>query len=543
MNRKPVILAIDDTPVNLKTLIAALAEDYDLEVATSGTKGLALAQATLPDLILLDIMMPELDGYDVCRRLKEDEKTKNIPVIFISALAEAEAEVSGLELGAVDYLTKPINIPIATKRIQNHLERERLRKRIKRHRDELELQVRDRTLSLSIAKEAAESADKLKATILTNLSHEFRTPMNGILGMLGMARRRTQDSKVQEYLVMAEQAANRLLAMLTGLLDLALAESHQLTLEKTQFRIEDIVSGTINQAQAAVKGKPHLVLQRNPAKSRSIPDCVTGDPGRIKEILHELISNAIKFSEKGSIEVAATVEKDNAGNLWLSFEVSDEGIGIAPENHTKIFEPFHQIDGSQTRRYSGNGVGLALCRQLARHMGGHIAVKSTLGNGAIFTVSIPVETRLPNASPEKPAHVASALLQSRHLGANILVAEDDRAIRILIKAVLEEVGLTVFMAEDGAEAIEMVKSAKFNLILMDLMMPKVSGLDAARTIRALPHYERTPILAVTARAFEHDREECLAVGINAHIPKPFAQELLLSSVLEWLDYGQTHDVL
>lgn len=537
MTPKPVILAIDDTPVNLKTLGAALMPEYDIQVASSGAEGLACAAGSPPDLILLDVMMPGMDGYEVCRRLKADDRLKKIPVIFITAMAESEAENAGLELGAADYITKPINLPIAKLRIRNLLEREGLRKEVEQHRDQLEEQVRERTMSLSIAKEAAEGANRLKAAILANISHEFRTPMNGILGMVGMARRRIDDPKVLDYLTKAEQAANHLLATLTGLLDLAMAESKRLTLERTQFRIADVTAKAIESFETALQTK-HLTLKC--AADMAGPDLqewLLGDPFRIEQVLHELIDNAIKFSAKGTITIEPFLEKDSAGKFWLGYRVSDEGIGIAEQDHRRIFEPFQQVDGSLTRHYGGNGIGLALSRQLVRHMGGDITLNSSLGDGASFTFRVPTEKCLP-ASGMAPECNSESALRSRHAGAHILVAEDDRSIQLLISSILELAGLTVFLAKDGEEAIEMAKSAQFELVLLDLMMPKVSGIEAARAIRALPHYERIPIVAVTARAFENDRDECLRAGINAHIPKPFARELLLSSALEWLDYSK-----
>jgi len=534
---KPVILAIDDAPVNLRTLGAALMADCDLRIASSGPEGLAYAAASPPDLILLDIMMPEMDGYEVCRRLKAAPRLERIPVIFITAVAESAAETSGLELGAADYLTKPINVPIARLRIYNLLEREALRKQVELHRDQLEEQVKERTLGLAIAKEAAEGANRLKATILANISHEFRTPMNGVLGMLGMARRRIQDLKVLDYLNKAENAATQLLASLTGLLDLALAESKRLTLEHVRFQPDAVTTRAIESFEAALEAK-RLALVLEPHETRTGSMWLIGDPLRIEQILHELIGNAIKFSDRGTIKIRSFLEEDGAGKVWLGYQVSDEGIGIAAEDHRRIFEPFQQVDGSLSRQYGGNGIGLALCQQLVHHMGGEIAVSSTLGQGATFSLRVAVEKCAASGRGEISRQDTLAALVARHAGAHVLVAEDDRSIQKLMGMLLENAGLIVFVANDGAEAIEMARSARFELVLLDLMMPRVSGIEAARAIRALPYYAHTPIVAVTARAFQSDHDECLRAGINAHIPKPFANDLLLSSVLEWLDYGK-----
>ena len=537
---KPRILAIDDTPANLMTLGAALSAEYDIQFATRGQEGLSLAQTVLPNLILLDIMMPEMDGYEVCRRLKANAKLKAVPVIFVTALGDMDAEAVGLELGAADYLTKPINVRLARQRIHNLLERECFRKQLELDRDRLEEQVRERTLGLSIAKEAAESANRLKATILANISHEFRTPMNGILGMVGMARRRIQDPKAIEYLTKAEHAANHLLGTLTGLLDLALTEAKRLTLERTQFQVADVVSIAIGNFDTALQAKGLSLYCRNVTQLDSAPEWLAGDALRIEQILYELINNAIKFSEKGAITVLYAVEENEPGKYWLHFDVADEGIGIASENHQRIFEAFQQVDGSRTRQYGGNGIGLALCQQVARHMGGGITVKSTLGAGATFSLRVPVERCVTSAPRETPEHDAQTLLRERHQGKHVLLAEDDRALQSLISTILENVGLSVFVAGDGQEAIKLAQTGSFELVLMDLMMPKVSGIEAARAIRKIPRYGKTPIVAVTARAFENDREEALRAGINAHIPKPFAQDLLLSVVLEWLDYGKAN---
>ena len=283
MNDKALILAIDDAPVNLKTLVAALSDDYDLQVATSGEEGLAQAAATPPDLILLDVMMPGMDGYEVCRRLKADPRLSEIPVIFISAMVESESEASGLDLGAVDYLTKPINVPIAQRRIHNHLEREALRQQITQHRDLLEEQVRERTLALSIAKEAAESANHLKTTILTNLNHEFRTPMNGVLGMLGLLKRKLSDPRQLDYVSTAERSANRLLGVLTGLLDLALVESNRITLERRTFVVPELTATAIRQMEGEARSKG-LSIDYEPQQAAEMPAAVSGDAPRIARV-------------------------------------------------------------------------------------------------------------------------------------------------------------------------------------------------------------------------------------------------------------------
>ena len=541
MNPKPLILAIDDTPVNLKTLIGVLGNhfDYDLQIATSGEEGLELATAHPPDLILLDVMMPGMDGYEVCRRLREDERLKDTPVIFITAMMENESQTIGLELGAVDYLTKPIYVPIALLRIRNQLERERLRREVEFHRDQLEQQVKERTLSLAIAKEAAEAANRLKTTILTNISHEFRSPMNGILGMVGMVKRRIQEPKLLEYLGLAEDSANRLLRTLTGLLDLAAVESSRLTLDQVSFIPAEAINSVRQEFEGAARAKGIALNFEANASDHALDQPFLGDPMRIQQIVHELVGNAIKFSHGGTVSVQTSIAFDATGKPSLVCAVADQGIGIGQDNLRLIFEPFHQVDGSLSRQYGGNGIGLALCRQLAHRMGGDIAVSSTEAEGSTFTLRLPLETPPDTVSHTTSAQDPVALLQARHAGANILVAEDVVTVQSFMTILLELAGLNVLIANNGEEAVELARSTQFDLILLDLMMPKISGIQAAEAIRRLPHYQKTPILAVTARAYEEDREDCLRVGINAHIAKPVSQQHLLKTLLHWLDRSRT----
>jgi signal transduction histidine kinase len=426
MHRKPIILAIDDTPVNLRTLGAALTTDYDVKFATSGQQGLTMAAKEQPDLILLDIMMPEMDGYEVCRRLRADDRLQHTPVIFITAMVENEAEIAGLELGAVDYLTKPFNVSVALLRIRNQIEREQLKKEVEIYRDQLEEQVKVRTLSLSIAKEAAEAANRLKSAILTNINHEFRTPMNGILGMVNLAKKRIEDPhKALEYLGKAEDSAHRLLATLTGLLDLAAAESGRLTLDHLPFRPDEVLDKIRESHEMAVKAKG-LLLQFVTEAGGDVTQHFMGDPLRIEQILHELVGNAIKFSQRGTITVQTAVEPHSQDKPVLVCAVSDHGIGITKEGFSAIFAPFYQQDASSNRCYGGNGIGLALCRRLATCMGGELHASSTPGQGSTFTLRIPLERAAAGSEPPEQNDTSQPL--DRHVGSSVLVAEDDNVI-------------------------------------------------------------------------------------------------------------------
>lgn len=386
---KPSILIIDDTPANLKTLGSALSHDYTLKIATSGAEGLSLAANTPPDLVLLDIMMPGMDGYEVCRRLRSHERLASVPVMFITAMAESEVEAAALELGAADFLTKPVRVPTAKLRIRNLLEREAMRRQIEQQRDALDEQVSTRTQSLSIAKEAAERANRLKTTVLAHLNQELRAPMSQLIGMISMARRRTQDTVALEALSQAEAQAGRLLSSLTGWVDLALVESRRLTIERTRFQPEQVIARALSGHEEVLKRQHVRLEHHNSAKAPLAQKWLLGDPMRIEQVLRELIDNAIKFSQQGLVTVQSSIQTDANGTVWLGYQVHDDGVGIAASDQARVFEPFVQLDGAPQRQRGGTGIGLALAQQLVRLMGGYMTVESAPGQGTTFGVRIP----------------------------------------------------------------------------------------------------------------------------------------------------------
>ncbi len=381
-NAKQKILAIDDMPANLMTLGAALGEAFDLQIATSGAAGLSLAAAAPPDLILLDVMMPGMDGYETCRRLKAEPRLSSIPVVFVTALGDSAAERAGLALGAADYITKPINVDIACQRIGNLLERERLHREVESHRDHLEQLVQKRTLALSIAKEAAESATRAKSIFISNISHEQRTPMMIIMGMTELALLRATDPEQADLLGRAKASSAQLLALINDLIDLTSLEANRLSLEPDDFVLAGVLDtlGGLCGANAGAKGLQFRIAAA--PELAAMP--LYGDAPRLEQILLNLIDNAIKFTPQGSVGVAATLVEETAHDARLRFEVRDSGIGIAAADQKRIFSLFEQADGSSTRPYGGTGLGLALCKQLVVLMGGTIGVDSRPGEGAVF---------------------------------------------------------------------------------------------------------------------------------------------------------------
>ena len=386
---RPKILIIDDTPANLQLLVAQLTVDFDLQIATSGALGLAYARQSTPDLILLDVMMPEMDGFEVCQRLNADAQLSHIPVIFLTVLGDSESERVGLALGAADYITKPINVDIAHLRIGNLLEREQLRSEIESHRDHLEELVLSRSMALSIAKDAAGVAQRAKTNFLNNMTHELRTPMNAIMGYTGLALGRATDPKQADQLAKVQHASEQLLALISQLMDITAIQTRQIDLEHTPFRLSTVLNSlTRLLGQDAIKKKLDFSVDMQPGLANLH---LHGDPLRLGQILLAITDNAIKFTAKGSVRVQVSLEEQTPVQIVLRFEVHDTGVGIAVADQKRIFGLFEQLDDSSLRRHGGTGLGLALGKQLVDQMGGTNGIESQVGVGSVFWFTLPFD--------------------------------------------------------------------------------------------------------------------------------------------------------
>jgi PAS domain S-box-containing protein len=406
---------------------------------------------------------------------------------------------------------------------------------LERHRHHLEDMVAERTLALSVAKEAAEAASRAKSVFLANMSHELRTPMNVIMGMTELARRRTTDSKVNDQLGKVLGSAQRLLMIINDVLDISRIEADRLALESRRFRLGDVLDQVtgVTEHQAAAKGLA-LVVEIAPGLADRP---LQGDPLRLGQILLNLASNAIKFTPSGSVSIRAGAIEERDGRTLLRFEVEDSGIGISPEHQERIFLSFEQADGSTTRRYGGTGLGLAISRRLVQMMGGDIGVVSRPGAGSTFWFTARFEDATAEAGrePVSSGTAAEEALRTRHRGASILLVEDEPVTQEVSRSLLEEAGLSVDLAENGAVAVDLARDGAYALILMDMEMPLMDGITSTRIIRALPGGERTPILAMTANAFESDRQACLDAGMDDHVAKPVDPARFFETLLLWLD--------
>ncbi|MDM8565837.1 response regulator [Candidatus Halobeggiatoa sp. HSG11] len=542
------ILIVDDN-VNSRKLLTNILKHagYQVRPASDGKLALRTVKVKLPTLILLDIRMPDMDGYQVCQHLKASEETRGIPVIFISALGESMDKVKAFEVGGVDYIIKPFEMAEVLARVRTHLSIGTMQHRLEKQNIqllkasvELEKRVQERTQELSEANVAlqksekrADAANHAKSEFLANMSHEIRTPMNAVIGFSDILATKLTNKQHKSYLNYIQTAGKSLLTLINDILDLSKIEAGQLDIQYEPINPQ-IIFTELQQIFSLKMEEKHLEWITE--IDETLPPVLFLDETRLRQVLLNLISNAIKFTDNGYIKLSVNKKTcTDRKYIDLILAVEDNGIGIPTDQQTLIFESFKQQDGQNIRKYGGTGLGLAITKRLTKMMNGKISVKSVLDEGSRFEIILR-EVKISNIAPDVKSDNVFVLNNTTFAKTQILVVDDIESNRNLIKEYLSQVNLEVISAESGQEALLFAKENHPALILMDIRMPEMDGYETLKHLKNNPNTADIPVIALTASVAMSEKAKIEAHGFNGFLAKPVNISKLLAELSHYLKY-------
>ena len=519
----PKILIVDDLVENLIGLEAIL-EDFEVELVRAYNGEEALKHSLKDDfaLVILDVQMPGMNGYETLEMMRQRKKTKYLPVIFVSAIHLSDLNIiKGIETGAVDFIPKPIIPDILKGKVQVFLDLYLQRKKL----NDLLSEMERTNLNLKIAKSNAEVASRTKSMFLANMTHEIRTPLNGVIGLSRLLNKTPLNSDQRELVDIITTSGENLLQIINDILDFSKIESGQIQFENIDFDLNEMLRN-VYQLMKFKADENGIGFSYNLAKE--IPAFVNGDPLRISQILMNLVNNAIKFTHHGHVELSIVLVDRTGDTVRILFQVKDTGIGISEEGKLLLFKEFSQSESHISRKYGGTGLGLAISKNLVNLMSGDIGVESELNRGSEFWFRLPLKEAKQEQAGVKVEVVPKNL--------RILLAEDNIINQKVAKLTLKQFGLACDVANNGKEALDLFTQNTYDFVLMDMQMPEVDGLRATAMIR---EYEKDQmrsfpayIVALTANAMAEDKQRCLLSGMNNFLSKPFSEKELSQVLIE-----------
>ncbi len=590
MKQNATILVVEDSrtqAIELQFLLES--NGYDVHVSHDGRQALHWLQSEIPDVIITDIVMPEVNGYELCRAVREDSRLCQVPVVLLTSLSAPDDVVEGLKCGADNFLIKPfekksllsrlhyilinremrltkptsigLNIVFDGKQhtitadraqildlffssFETALQKNHQLEATVRQLRETQDYLRQAKEEVEKAMQRAKEANRAKSRFLSNMTHELRTPLSAVIGMSDLLFETELDFEQNEYVTAIKNSSENLLTLVDDILDLSRIESQRVEIEKVDFDIYamlDLISG-IFQKQTTDKGL-NFAVNIDP----DMPQYVVGDETRLRQILINLLSNAVKFTLSGQVALnVKVIGNAKSATVSVRFEVADTGIGIHKEQQQSLLEAFEQADNSSNRTFSGSGIGLAIVSRLIKLLGSEIEIDSKVNRGSTFAFKIDLD-RAGKASVEtlsrkslKPdKNQDSGDMQPDRTG-RIMIVEDNRVNQLLLSNIFKKFGCEIEIARTGREACDIIKQqgSEIDLIFMDLQMPVMDGLDATKEIRRLEdeneHGRRVPIIALTANDSEEDKAKCIQCGMDDHLSKPFRKQLILECLNKWL---------
>jgi len=540
--KKNSILVVDDERFNLEILINILNPEYTVYITKSGFSAVEMTNKLLPDLILLDIIMPDMNGFEVLKKLKATDITRHIPVILITGLSNAEDEEKGLELGAADYIYKPFNAGIVKSRVRNQIQIvNQIHEVIKLQKD------------FKAATKTVETANRGKSIFLTKMSHEMRTPINAILGIAGIQlENETLPLNIREEFSRILSSGDLLLSIINNILDMSNIELEKVEFLPAQYDVANMIYDTIFFNIIKYENKPIDVIVD---VDENVPSVLFGDEHGIKQILNNLLSNAFRYTKAGKIKLSVNAkpasgesQENTDDNVMLVFSVCDTGQGMTTEQVGKLFDEYSRFNMESTHKTGGMGLGMNISQNLIHMMGGKLLVESEPDQGSLFTVILPqgnvgakvlgkeAVKKLSQFRTNYQMKMRITPIKREQISFGRVMVVDDIEMNLYVAGeMLLPYGLKVDKVSSGEEAIEKVRSNTYDLVFMDYMMPVMDGIETTMEIRKLgKEYENLPIIALTANTISGAKEMFLANGFSDFLAKPINMHELNEIIKKWI---------